>query len=70
MAQILSPKGYNPDLISLAHSESNGREPFSLPASETEQGRPSTRRRIAGAASIWCPDAPYPKSRSAKQCID
>jgi hypothetical protein len=54
----------SPDLISLAHTRSNGREPFSFPASETEQGR---RVRAATPSPEQREPAPRcPKSQFVK----
>jgi hypothetical protein len=63
--QILRSKGYNPDLISLVHSRSNGRKPFFYPTSEAEQGHPRPHRRARRCATNPCSSAHLPERLGA-----
>jgi hypothetical protein len=67
MAQILSPKGYDPDLISLVHSRSNGREPFSSHPAQPTMAPPWSRRRPRRRRGIATLVAPDTNPKHAKQ---
>jgi hypothetical protein len=69
-AQILSPKGYDPDLISLVHSRSNDREPFSSHLTQPTMASPWSRRRSRwrrGIATLVAPNT-NPKRATRGTC--